>query len=172
MKKINYILILVLFFASNLIIAQEENEDHISKFSIGFTLNEQLVGKDSGENIEGVFGYAINSNMNLYLSVANATMRSDALDTNYNLDKYAVQVAYDFLKSENTKLESIFGLSYLSFDDEILEDDNNGLGVDLGVQTTFNSGGNFNYGLRIVSTYSSFSPGGILNAGINFTYRI
>ncbi|RCW92782.1 outer membrane beta-barrel protein [Winogradskyella arenosi] len=171
MKKVIYLLILVLTFNVNLVTAQDINAD-TSKFSIGFTLSEQFVGKDSGENIEGSFGYAINTNMSLYLTAANATMRSNTLDINYNLDKYAVQVAYDFLKSENTKLESIFGLSYLSFDDEILEDDNNGLGVDLGVQTTFNSGGSFNYGLRIVSTYSSFSPGGILNAGINFTYRI
>lgn len=110
--------------------------------------------------------------MSLYLSVANATMRSKAFDTNYKLDKYAIQVAYDFLKSENTKLGSIFGFSYLNFEKNILDDDNNGLGMDLGIQTTFNVRGNFNYGLRIVSTYSGFSPGGILNAGINYTYRI
>ncbi|WP_225037151.1 outer membrane beta-barrel protein [Winogradskyella sp. SM1960] len=171
MKKVNYILILVLILSVNLVAAQDE-ETNRSKFSIGFTLSEQLVGKDSGENIEGTLGYAINSNMSLYLSAANATMRSDALDTNYKLDKYAIQVAYDFLKSENTKLESIAGFSFINFEKKILEDDNNGLGVDLGIQTTFNLSGRLNYGLRIVSTYSSFSPGGILNAGINFTYRI
>ena len=44
--------------------------------------------------------------------------------------------------------------------------------MDLGFQTTFNVDKSLNYGLRIVSTYSSFSPGAILNAGINFKYNL
>ena len=171
MKKVNYIIVLAFILSINLISAQEEKTD-TSKFSLGFTLSEQLVGKDSGENIEGILGYAITSNMSIYLSAANATMRSKALDSNYKLDKYAIQVAHDFAKSESTKLESILGFSYLNFDEKILEDDHNGLGIDLGVQTTFNLEHRLNYGLRIVVTYSSFSPGAILNAGINFSYRI
>tara|TARA_R110002111_G_scaffold79274_2_gene125564 strand:+ start:550 stop:1065 length:516 start_codon:yes stop_codon:yes gene_type:complete len=171
MKRVNYIIILVLILSSNLITAQEENVE-TSKFTFGFALSEQLVAKDSGENFEVSLGYAISNDMSIYLSAANATMRSKALDKNYKLDKYAIQVTYDFAKSESTKLESIFGFSYINFDKKILEDDNNGLGIDLGIQTTFNLKSRFNYGLRIVSTFSSFSPGGILNAGIIFRYRI
>ncbi|WP_179315125.1 outer membrane beta-barrel protein [Winogradskyella undariae] len=171
MRKVNYILILVLTFSINLAAAQDKDSD-TSKFSMGFALNEQFVGKDIGENIEGFLGYSINSNMSIYLSAANATMRSKALDTNYELDKYAIQVTYDFLKSENTKLESLFGFSYVNFDKKILADDNNGLGIDLGIQTIFNLNNRLNYGLRVVSTYSNFSPGGILNAGIIFRYNI
>jgi len=169
MRKANYIIILALILSINLVTAQEEDT---SKFSFGFTLSEQLVSKDTGENFEVTLGYSIDTNMGINLSVANATMRSKELDINYKLDKYAIQVSYDFAKSENTKLESIFGFSYINFDKKILEDDNNGLGIDLGIQTTFNLKSRFRYGLRIVSTYSSFSPGGILNAGINFTYKL
>ncbi|GAA4241049.1 MULTISPECIES: outer membrane beta-barrel protein [Winogradskyella] len=171
MKKVNYIIILVLIFSVNLVTAQDENAD-TSKFTFGFTLSEQLVAKDSGENLEAYLGYAISNDIGIGLLISNATMRSKALDTNYKLDKYAIQVTYDFAKSESTKLESIFGFSYINFDKKILEDDNNGLGIDLGIQTTFNLKSKLNYGLRIVSTFSSFSPGGILNAGLIFEYRI
>jgi hypothetical protein len=169
MKKTKTILALILLFSLNLINAQEERN---SKFSIGFGASEQFVGKDSGENFEGILGYAINSDITLNLSFANATMRSDEFDLKYKLDKYAIQVNYDFGKSESTKFESIFGFSYLNFDKKMLLKDNNGLGIDLGIQTTFNVKKRFNYGLRIVSTYSSFSPGAILNAGVNFRYNL
>jgi hypothetical protein len=46
------------------------------------------------------------------------------------------------------------------------------LGIDLGFQTTFNVRKRLNYGLRIVSAYSSFSPGAGINAGINFKYKL
>ncbi|WP_179320027.1 outer membrane beta-barrel protein [Winogradskyella helgolandensis] len=171
MKKVNYIIVLAFILSINLIYAQDEKTD-TSKFTFRFGLSEQLVGKDFGENFEVALGYAINNDMGIDLTLANATMRSKELDINYKLDKYAIQVTYDFGKSENSKLESIVGFSYINFDEKILEDDNNGLGIDIGVQTIFNLKSRFNYGLRIVSTYSSFSPGGILNAGAIFTYKI
>ena len=69
---------------------------------MGFGASEQYVGKDSGENFEGIVGYAINSDITVNLSFANATMRSDAFDLKYKLDKYAIQINYDFAKSEKT----------------------------------------------------------------------
>jgi hypothetical protein len=163
-------LALVLLFTVHFAQAQEEVKT--SKFSIGFGASEQFVGKDTGENFEGFVGYAVHPDITLIVSVANANMRSDAYDIKYRLDKYAFHVNYDFGKSEDTKFESIFGFSYVNFDKKALLEDNNGLGIDLGFQTTFNASKRFNYGLRLVSTYTSFSPGGILNAGINFKYNL
>lgn len=169
MKKAKTILAFILLISFTYVNAQEEKN---SKFSIGFGVSEQFVGKDSGENFEGIFGYAINSDITINVSVANSTMRSNDFDLKYKLDKYALQVNYDFGKSKNSKFESIFGFSYVNFEKNILPKDNNGLGIDLGFQTTFNVNKRLNYGLRLVSTYSSFSPGAILNAGINFKYNL
>jgi len=143
-----------------------------SKFNIGFGLNEQFVKKDMGVNTEGFLSYNINTDISLVLSAANAKMKNDELDVKYNLSKYALQVNYDFAKSETSKFESVFGFSYLNFDKKLELDDNSGLGIDLGIQTMFDLDKRLNYGLRIVSTYSSISPGAILNAGILFKYNL
>lgn len=143
-----------------------------SKFNIGFGLNEQFVKKDMGVNTEGFLSYNINTDISLVLSAANAKMKNDELDVKYNLSKYALQVNYDFAKSETSKFESVFGFSYLNFDKKLELDDNNGLGLDLGVQTMFGLDKRLHYGLRIISTYSSISPGAILNAGILFKYNL
>jgi hypothetical protein len=169
MKKTKTIFTLILLSTLNFAIAQEQKK---SKFSMGFGASEQYVGKDSGENFEGFLGYSLTSDITLNLSYAHAKMRSDAFNLKYKLEKYVLQMNYGFGKSENTKFESIFGFSYLNFDKKILPTDNNGMGIDLGFQTTFNVDKRLNYGLRIISTYSSISPGAILNAGINLRYNL
>lgn len=79
-----------------------------SKFTLGFDLSEQFMQKDVGLNIEGLLGYNLNSDITLVLSASNSTMENKDLDLKYKLDKYALQVNYDFGKSETSKLESIF----------------------------------------------------------------
>jgi hypothetical protein len=143
-----------------------------SKFSIGFGINEQFIKKDRGVNYEGFIGYKVNQDIAINLVGSNAEMKNKDLDINYKLDKYSILMNYDFAKSENSKLESIFGFSYLKFDKKLLEKNNTGLGIDVGVQTTFGLKNNLNYGLKLVSTYSNISPGGIFNAGAFLKYNL
>ncbi|EPR72269.1 hypothetical protein ADIWIN_2769 [Winogradskyella psychrotolerans RS-3] len=159
-------LFIIAFFLFNSILFAQ------SKFTLGFDLSEQFMQKDVGLNIEGLLGYNLNSDITLVLSASNATMENKDLDLKYKLDKYAFQVNYDFGKSESSKFESIFGFSYVNFDKKLNLEDDNGLGIDLGVQVLFGLKNKLHYGLRIVSTYSSISPGGVLNAGAIFKYNL
>ncbi|MEP5256127.1 MAG: hypothetical protein ABJQ39_13780 [Winogradskyella arenosi] len=159
-------LFIIAFFLFNSIMFAQ------SKFTLGFDLSEQFMQKDVGLNIEGLLGYNLSSDITLVLSASNATMENKDLDLKYKIDKYALHVNYDFGKSETSKLESIFGFSYVNFDKKLNLEDDNGLGIDLGVQAIFGLKGKLHYGLRIVSTYSSVAPGGILHAGAIFRYSL
>ena len=143
-----------------------------SKFTLGFGISEQFLSKDLGVNYEGSVGYNVTSDLSINLAVANAKMKNKDLDINYTIDKYSIIMGYDFAKSERTKLESLFGFSYINFDEKLLLDDNKDLGVDIGIQTTFGLKNRLNYGLRLTSTYSSISPGALFNAGIFFKYKL
>ena len=159
-------LFIISFFLFNSVLFSQ------SKFALGFNLSEQFMQKDMGVNIEGLLSYNINSDITLVLSAANATMENKDLDLKYKLDKYAFQVNYDFGKSETSKFESIFGFSYVNFDKKLNLEDDNGLGIDLGVQVLFGLKNKLHYGIRVVSTYSSVAPGGILNAGGIFSHSL
>ena len=159
-------LFIISFFLLNSVLFSQ------SKLALGFNLSEQFMQKDMGINIEGLLSYNINSDITLVLSAANATMENKDLDLKYKLDKYAFQVNYDFGKSEASKFESIFGFSYVNFDKKLNLEDDNGLGIDLGVQVLFGLKNKLHYGIRVVSTYSSVAPGGILNAGVIFRHSL
>lgn len=169
MKKLSFILAIILLIISNIVNAQEVKT---SKISIGFGANALSVGKDEGLNLEGTLGYSLNSDATLNLSISNASMRSKNLDLNYGLSKYALQLNYDFAKIKTSKYESIFGFSYLNFDKKLALDESNGFGLDLGIQASFYTNSRLYYGFRIVTTYSSFSPGAILNSGIFLKYKL
>ena len=142
-----------------------------SKFYIGFGLNQQLLKKDTGISYDGYVGYNFNEDIALNLFVTNSEMKSKDFDFNYKMDKYAVLVNYDFGKSKKSKFESVFGFSYLVIDKKLMLEKNSGLGFDLGFQTLFGLKNKLNYGFKIISTFNSIAPGGILNSGVLFRYN-
>jgi hypothetical protein len=143
-----------------------------SKFAMGFSLNEQFVKKDRGINHEGFITYNFNQDLAINAIVSYAEVKNKELDLKYTLDKYSILMSYDFAKTERTKLQSLFGFSYLNFDKKFLQNDNKGLGIDMGVQVTLSSKSKLNYGLKMVSTFSSIAPGGMFNAGVFFKYNL
>jgi hypothetical protein len=108
-----------------------------SKFTIGFGINEQFVKKDTGINYEGFVGYNISQNIAINFVGSNSEMTSKELNFKYRLDKYSILMSYDFGKSEKSKFESLFGFSYVNFDKELLSTNNDGIGIDIGIQTSF-----------------------------------
>ena len=157
------ILIITLLFSSFLI-AQ-------SKFSMGIGIGQFSLKKDLGTSYDGFISYNIYKDIAINFVGAHAAMKSNQGSIDYNINKYALLVSYDFAKTEKSKLESVFGFSYINFDQKLLLDKNNGLGIDLGIQTTFLLKSKLNLGLKIISTYSYFAPGGIINVGTFVKYN-
>jgi hypothetical protein len=143
-----------------------------SKFSMGLSLGELSLKKDLGTSYEGFVSYNLDKNIALNFVGSFSKMKSKQLDVDYQIDKYALLVSYDFGKTEKSKFESIFGFSYLRIDEKLLPEDNKGLGVDLGFQVTFNLKSKLNYGMKLISTYSNIAPGGLINGGAYIKYNL
>ena len=165
--KTNLILIVFLFAGINAFAQKGFKE-----FAVNLNVNQQYVKSDVGLNIEGILNYRFTKDFSLGISFANARMENDELNLKYNLQRYGLQANYAFAKVDNFQIESIFGFSYLMFDKELGLKDRGGLGIDLGIQTVFSTHRDFNYGLRIVTTYADFAPGGIINAGAFFRLNL
>ncbi len=166
--KTNLILIGILL-AGTYSFAQKEYKE----FAVNLNVNQQFVKSDFGLNLEGIVSYRFSKDFSLGISFANGRMENEELNLKYNLEHYGLQANYAFVKiNDNIQLESIFGFSYLRFEESLMLDDNDGLGIDLGIQTVFRTNRDFNYGLRIVTTYAEVSPGGIINAGAFFRLNL
>ena len=137
-----------------------------SKLSAGVGINQQFLKSDSGASYEVFVSYRVHSDIAINLIGTVANMETDETNIKYNINKYAVVATYDFAKSERVKLESIFGFSYVNFDDVLELKKNDALGIDLGVQTTFGLQRKLNYGFKLVSTYTHIAPGSLLSAGV------
>lgn len=169
MKKMKTNLILIVFLFSGInTFAQKD----FKEFAVNLNVNQQYVKSDFGLNIEGVLNYRFAKDFSLGISFANAKMENDEFNLKYNLQRYGLQTNYAFAKVDNFQIESIFGFSYLMFDEELGLEDSKGLGIDVGIQAVFRTHRDFNYGLRIVTTYAEFSPGGIMNAGAFFRLNL
>lgn len=161
---------LILFLLANLMISAQ------SKFSVGLSFNQQIVKDDVSENLnlpEGFLSYNFTSDIALSLSGSSINMKNDSSNTEYSVNKIAIQAWYDFGKNDKRKFQSIFGFSYLMFDEDLGLEEDNGLGLDFGFQFLFGKpASRFNYGIKLVSTFTDFAPGGILNGGFIVLYRL
>ena len=137
-----------------------------SKLSIGVGTNQQFLKSDSGLGFDIFVGYNVHPDIAIHLTGSQANLDSKDFDIDYNINKYSLSANYDFAKSEKSKLESVFGFSYLHLDKKLLLDKRDGLGIDLGLKN------NLNYGFKLVSTYSDIVPGGLLAAGIFLKYDL
>lgn len=142
-------------------------------FSIGAGLGQRLIGQDTGTDLpQGLITYHLNEKLALSAVGSTAEIDADDADFEYNFTKLALQVNYDFSPFDSTRLESIFGFSYLMFDEDLNLEDDNMFGLDFGFQSVFNADKKFNYGIRVVSTFSADSPAGILTPGIFVRYKL
>lgn len=161
MKKV-IILILILF--PLLSIAQ-------SKLSVSASGGILLIKEDQGENTDLTVSYKVSKNTIVNVSGLIANLKNDDLKIDYDFKKIAATAEYFFHENSYLGLSANAGFSYIFFDKKINLDKNDGLGIDLGIKSTFNIDKHFNYGFILNSTYSSISPGGILQGNFFFKYN-
>ncbi|MFT7083378.1 MAG: hypothetical protein ACJAT0_001859 [Nonlabens sp.] len=159
MKKLNIFGALFIMLLSVQIISAQDD------FSADVTIYQQFIKEDSGTNVQGILGYHFTKDLKLGIKFGNSWMESEDFDLDYNLQNYGLQANYSFAKSEKFQIESIFGFSYLIYDNSDIVENDQGLGIDMGIQTVFNTHRSFNYGLSIITTYNKITPGSIINAG-------
>jgi hypothetical protein len=143
-----------------------------SEFSGSFILNQQFVGEDNGINYEGQINYRIHPDISIGISAAQAHMIQKDSDKNYDLGKFGIHISYAFGNYDNFTFQSIVGFSSLHFSEDIVLKENQGIGLDLGVQLVFGIMQKFHYGFKIVTSYSNIAPGSIVNTGVFATYNI
>jgi len=143
-----------------------------SKFNVEAHGSSLLIKSDAGLAYGAGIGYQASSRINLVLGYLNGTIDSDFIDDDYSINKYYFNVDYRFNKeSSKFGIASIMGFSYMDFDDKLSLDDGSGLGLDLGVKALMSHNDNFEYGVKLISTYNSESPGAILETGFYIKYK-
>ena len=101
-----------------------------------------------------------------------ANLKNDHLNGEYNFKKIAVTAEYFFTPNSFLGFSSNVGFSYISFDKKLGLNHNDGIGLELGVITTFNIDKHFDYGFILNSTYTNISPGGILQSNLFLKYNL
>lgn len=143
-----------------------------SKFSLNASAGALSIKEDIGENFELGVAYKVSNHIAINLNGMHAGMENDDLNLDYNFKKIALTAEYFFASEGSFGLSSNMGFSYVHFDKDLPLDKNDGLGVELGVKTSFNVDKKFDYGFILNSTFSSISPGGILQGNLFFKYNI
>ncbi|RNC87739.1 MAG: hypothetical protein ED556_00690 [Winogradskyella sp.] len=169
MKKTTNNLFYYLLLIPLTLFAQQE-QSNISRFNIEGNTSLILIKSDVGFGFGGGFGYQVSKRIGINLGYLNGTIEGDLINDKYGINKYSFNIDYR-LNSHKSKygIESIIGFSYISFDDKLNLNDGNGFGYDLGVNATLTDN-KWKYGLKIVSTYNSRSPGAFLEIGTNIKY--
>jgi len=144
-----------------------------SKLNVEAYGTSLLIKSDAGLAYGLGVGYQTSSRINLILGYTRGTIDSDLINDDYNIDKYYFNVDYR-LNSTGSKfgIASIMGFSYMDFDEKLNLNDGKGFGLDLGVNTYISGGKNFEYGVKLITTYNSKSPGAILETGLYLKYKI
>jgi hypothetical protein len=143
-----------------------------SKFSLHFSGGSLAIKKDFGVNFDFGVGYKISNKIQLNAETLISELNKNEYELKYNLEKYSINVNYNFLPENNFSISSICGFSYINFDKKLILDKNDGIGVDLGINFGFNQNKNFCYGFKLVSTYNSIANGGILQSNLFFIYNL
>ncbi|WP_124979564.1 outer membrane beta-barrel protein [Nonlabens xiamenensis] len=167
MKKLfRFQALIALFYISTNLCAQTGD------IATNARLYQQLIKEDRGIHVEGAVEYYFAPRFSVELAFSQAWMEQDETETNYELFGLGLRGNYAFAQSENIQLESIFGFSFLQYPDDFLSEDNQGLGLDFGIQVLFRRQKKFNYGFRMLTTYNHIAPGGILNGGVFASLRL
>jgi hypothetical protein len=142
-----------------------------SKFSISGSAGFLAIKEDSGTNYELSTSYKVSKNVAINLSGLMAELENEDSNIKYDFNKIALTAEYSLTDNKNFGISLNSGFSFVSFDKDLGLDKNNGLGIDLGLKTTMNINKHLDYGFIINSTYSSISPGGILQSNVFLKYR-
>ena len=159
--KTNFFLIISILFVVNL--------EAQTKFSIGASGGSVIVGDVSGTNYKFDLSYLANEKIEYQASFMNSQIEENNLD--FKMYSINLGVGLNVFQSKKTELQPIFGFSFISFNEDLGLNDDNGLGIYFGANVIFDIGKRFNYGFNTQVTYAEHSPGGILQNNIFLRYR-
>ena len=162
MKKI---VLAVLFISSPILLFSQ------SKLNIDVGGGSTIIKKDVSASALLALGYKVSDRIKVSLNTIYSKPEYEITKEKFNFNQVSLEAEYSFIPESNINLSSILGFSYIHFGDEIELKKNDGIGVNLGVLLTFNNLDRFNYGFRIVNTYSSISYGGILSTNLFLRYN-
>ncbi len=143
-----------------------------SKISLNSSTGSLAIKKDFGLNYDFGIGYKISNRIQLNAETLISQLDKKEYDLKYDLQKYSININYNFLPDNKFYISSICGFSYINFDRKLVLDKNSGLGIDLGMNFGFNQNENFSYGFKLINSYNSISIGGILQSNIFFKYNL
>lgn len=161
---IKNIIALALLLASSTVLAQ-------SKWNADFGGGTTIIKEDVSASVFLGFGYQTSERIKLNLNTIYSKPEFYITDKKYDFNQISLEAEYSFTPQSDINLASIMGFSYLHFGDDIDLENNDGLGINLGVLLAFNNLKKFNYGFRIVNTYSSISYGGIFSTNVFIRYN-
>jgi len=142
-----------------------------SKLNVDAGGGTTIIKKDISASALLGLGYKVSDRIKVNLNAIYSKPEFEITKEKFDFSQVSLEAEYSFIPENNINLSSILGFSYLHFGDGIELKNNDGIGVNLGVLLTFNNLERFNYGFRIVNTYSSISYGGILSSNIYLRYH-
>lgn len=159
-----HLIIFILVFFPTLIFAQ-------SKLNVDVGGGTTMIKKDISASALLGLGYKVSDRIKVNLNAIYSKPEFEITKEKFEFSQISLEAEYSFIPESNINLSSVLGFSYLHFGDEIELKNNDGIGINLGVLLTFNNLERFNYGFRIVNTYSSIAYGGILSSNIYLRYQ-
>ena len=141
-----------------------------SKFQLSPSIGVLAVGEEGGTSYAFDVSYQTSKKWNVTLSYMYGDIEFDDFET--DVQSISLGGEHLFNPDSNTTLSSLFGFSYVMFNEDLNLEDDNGLGFQFGLRTTFNSQKRLNYGVNLMTTFVSNSPGGILQSNVFVRYRL
>lgn len=141
-----------------------------SKFNIEPSVGVIGVGSEDGTNYQMDFSYQTSAKWIVSLKYMYADIEFDDFET--DLQSISLGGEHIFNPESNTVLSSLFGFSYVMFNEDIGLEDNNGFGFQFGIKTRFNAQKRLNYGINVISTNVTNSPGSIMQYNVFVSYRL
>ena len=130
-----------------------------------------IIKKDVGASAHFGIGYQASKHVMVNLNTVFSKPKSNDFDIKYDYNQVSLGVEYNFIPESNLGISSVMGFSYVHFGDNIPLKHNDGIGIDLGVRLAYELSEHFNFGFKMVNTYTSISPGGILLTDIFLRYN-
>lgn len=142
-----------------------------SNFSVSFSTGLQSIKKDVGLNYDVGLSYRVSPKTLLNAEFLFAQLDKNEYSLTYEVQKYSINVHYGLVNDTNFGISSIMGFSYMVFEKTLLQDEHEGLGIDLGAKFSFQQNRNFDYGFKLLNTFNPVANGAIFQSNLFFTYR-
>lgn len=161
MKKLFFILVLCI---ANQIVAQKI-------LNLDFGSGLLLIKNNSGYDFDLGISYTLSQRTAIFGNYNYSNINIININNNSILNRFQFGGYYKLINS-STQISSIVGFSILFSEDNLILDRKTTLGADLGLLILFDADKNFNYGIKLINTFSPSSNGGLMQANICFNNKL